>query len=1220
MRKALTIIVLFTTLMLRAQRTPEQLGGVYYAYPAPAKTEAVVVPDGYSLVGVSHYGRHGSRWLTSDARYEWVLHHFDDDSRLTRQGRRAKRLLQRVCDHARGHGGQLTPVGERQHGGIAARMTRRFPIFGAQTRVEARSSVSGRCRKSMEAFVGALGAVYPDMPIAMTTDSADMAWMSYDSPDEQLLKRETRAVLSVSPDGFLSRLFKDPAKISDGAKLLTEMFTIASDMQDVDGLGVSLYPFFTREEMQACYRQSCDKMWQQNGLSPASHGIPAQCAARLWGNIVQEADKALASRQPTVTLRFGHDTALYRLLALLGASPVADGGGANLCDIVPMAANLQTAFFRNGADSVAVGFWLNERPMRLAGADSCRLCVVPQSLPGDTLTLYSWTALKQRFSHYLVTQRWKDRVAAVNTMVGTDYAVTRSVGRYGKGSEEHGQTLPAVLEPHGMNFWTPQTRATERKCVAPYYYPDTLLQGFRASHWIVGGCTQDYGSFTLMPMTGRLRLKTEERATPFSHRGEVSHPHYYAVRLPREHLVAELTATARAALFRFTADSSGLVHVVVNPNSDYREGFVAVDSVHRLVYGYNPVHRIYQGWGESAGFAGWFVVQFPDSVATSSGVVANGRWAASGVVDTVAFVSFAVGAGESVVARAATSFTGLDGALRNLQAELPAADFLAMRLRLDSIWQRQLARIDVDDSSAARVAEFYGALYRASFLPRVMSDVDGLHPKFGSRGKVPFRLATQETHQLPPHLGQGQEVGLPSYYSDYSLWDVYRAELPLLTIIDPARMDDIMQSLVTKYEEGGWMPIFPCWNSYTAAMIGDHAAAAFADAWVKGVRGFDIGKAYAGVRKNAFESPKTEAEYKDGMGRRALKSYLRWGYIPLEDSVMEAFHTHEQVSRTLEYAYDDFCAAQLARAVGCDSDYSELMRRSGNWRNVINPRTGWADGRHAPAGRRSAGRAGRGGAWLGNTDLTHRLPFITEGTVMHYSFYVPHDIDGLVAAMGGRDRFIAKLDTLFGLTYKSPTPSPSPKWGGAENASGDDCVRSNDAAIRPSGSAIRPSDTSSPSPFGGEERGGAGGSEDRPVYYWHGNEPCHHIAYLYALVGQPWKTQWLVREILGSEYMDVPGGLSGNDDAGQMSAWYVFSSLGFYPVCPGRAEYVIGAPQFRRAQIGRLTIEADNAGPDCPFVGAVYWNGQPYHSPVITHDMITRGGTLRFVMARCPVR
>lgn len=729
-------------------------------------------------------------------------------------------------------------------------------------------------------------------------------------------------------------------------------------------------------------------------------------------------------------------------------------------------------------------------------------------------------------------ERWHRRVASINTMVGTDYAKTKSAGTYGKGSEEHGQTLPAVLAPHGMNFWTPQTRDTERKCIAPYYYADSLLQGFRASHWIVGGCTQDYGSFTLMPLTGQLRLLPEERASRFSHTDEVSHPYYYMVSLPDEHLTAELTASvytdgtgSRAAIFRFTASKDDTMHIVVNSNNDYDEGFVAIDTANNAIYGYNPVHRIYQGWGEKAGFSGYFVVQFQRPLEIN------------GFKDGIAYASFNVKDGEQILVRAATSFTSLEGAWKNLQAEMPSWDFDDTVLALEDVWQQQLAKIDIDDSDEDKISEFYGAMYRASFLPHVLSDVDGTHPKFAGGGNV--------------------KQAMP-YYDDFSMWDIYRAQLPLLTIIDPIRMGDAMQSLVAKYEEGGWMPIFPCWNSYTAAMIGDHAASAFADAWVKGIRGFDVNKTYEGIRKNAFESPSNYKEYKDGMGRRALKSYLLYGYIPIEDQVSEAFHDNEQVSRTLEYAYDDFCAAQLAKATDHDDDYKELMRRSNNWRNVFNPQTGWVDARHKPSKNKAAGK------FIGNKDLTNRKKFITEGTVMHYSFYVPHDIDGLITAMGGEEKFIAKLDTLFGFSADTWPPLSDKK---------------------------------------------------RKVNYWHGNEPCHHIAYLYALAGQPRKTEWLVHNIMETEYMNVPGGLSGNDDAGQMSAWYIFSALGFYPVCPGKPEYVIGVTQFRKVRVGGLTIETEGEG---QYVEQIKWNGQPYTSPTISHTMITEGGTLTFKMKPMP--
>lgn len=387
------------------------------------------------------------------------------------------------------------------------------------------------------------------------------------------------------------------------------------------------------------------------------------------------------------------------------------------------------------------------------------------------------------------------------------------------------------------------------------------------------------------------------------------------------------------------------------------------------------------------------------------------------------------------------------------------------------------------------------------------------------------------------------------------MWDIYRAQLPLLNIIDSDRTEQMMQSLTNMYSQGGWMPIFPCWNSYTSAMIGDHAASVVADAYVKGNRNFDVAVAYQGLRKNAFTSPKTFEEYKNGMGRRALKSYLKYGYIPMEDSVMEAFHTHEQVSRTLEYAYDDFCVAQLAKALGKTSDYQALMKRARNWRNVINPHTGWADGRY------------KSGRWLNNQDITGRVPFITEGAVIHYSFYVPHDVYGLMEAMGGRAAFVSKLDSLFGLSAFSLRES--------EVASG---------------------------------------------FYWHGNEPCHQTAYLYAWAGQPWKTQYIVHHVLNTEYLDVPGGLSGNDDAGQMSAWYIFSALGFYPVCPATPYYIIGAPSFKRAKIGHLTIEAPNVSDENIYIQSATWNGRPYTKTYITHDMIRQGGTLRFTMGAQPNR
>ena len=334
------------------------------------------------------------------------------------------------------------------------------------------------------------------------------------------------------------------------------------------------------------------------------------------------------------------------------------------------------------------------------------------------------------------------------------------------------------------------------------------------------------------------------------------------------------------------------------------------------------------------------------------------------------------------------------------------------------------------------------------------------------------------------------------------------------------------------------MPIFPCWNSYTAAMIGDHVASVVADAYVKGVRDFDVAKAYRGLRQNAFESPADPAEYRDGKGRRALESYLRYGYVPLEDTVPYAYHKREQVSRTLEYAYDDYALSVLADALGHKDDAKALRARSQNYRNVIDPATGYARGRYAD------------GSWQENFNPFTFNKAITEGAPCHYTWYVPHDRRGLIDAMGGRKEFAAKLDSMF--------------------------------------TAGR---------------------------YWHGNEPCHQVAWMLNDAGEPEKTRRYVRAIMDNEYHAVPGGLSGNDDAGQMSAWYVFAALGFYPVCPGTTEYSLGLPLFDRVDIAldngkTFTVKVNRRSPDDFKVKSMKLNGKTHKKLTIDHSDITSGSTL----------
>ena len=733
----------------------------------------------------------------------------------------------------------------------------------------------------------------------------------------------------------------------------------------------------------------------------------------------------------------------------------------------------------------------------------------------------------------------------VDTRVGTAASETRTAGLFGSGTEEYAHTLPAVLEPNGMNFWTPETcGATEAKGVCPYLYKEERLTGFRCSHWIVGGCTQDYGSFTLLP------TDSIADSSAFSHASEVATPAYYSVFLGDSGTKVEMTGRSRSAIFRLTYADPDSAYLVIAVNSDEGEGEIGMDEERKVIWGKNPVHRIYQGWGEPAGFSGWFVLQ------CNAGIEASGRIDSQRI-----WVKFKT-KGKTVLVKAASSFTSVDGAMINLESEIPHWDFEKTRQELETTWEKQLGKVEVQSDDEDEKAKFYTALYHASFLPHTINDADGAYPQFADGRTI------RNDNTL---VDFGLQLTMYDYYDDFSLWDTYRALHQLLTILAPQKSGEMMQSLVTKYKQGGWMPIFPCWNSYTAAMIGDHCASAIADAYVKGIRNFDAVKAYEGLRKNAFESPKTYEEYKNGMGRRALSSYLQHGYIPLEDSVKEAFHQNEQVSRTLEYAYDDYALAQMARTMidnpylkGIDrsamqQDYEALMKRSRNWRNVVDPKTGYVNGRHAD------------GRFVTETDtmflkepekhpdahllsITNFATFITEGTQCHYTWYVPHDVDGLVKAMGGKKEFERKLDEMF-------------------------------------------------------DRG----------YYWHGNEPCHQVAYLYDFIGKPWKTQRAVRHIMATEYLNSAGGLSGNDDAGQMSAWYIFSALGFYPVCPATVNYFLGSPVFPRVDIhlenGRtFTIIAENASPENIYVKSVKLNGLRHTLPYITHWDIMEGGTLRFEM------
>ena len=630
-----------------------------------------------------------------------------------------------------------------------------------------------------------------------------------------------------------------------------------------------------------------------------------------------------------------------------------------------------------------------------------------------------------------------------------------------------------------------------------------------------GSCTQDYGSATLMPFTtGRPDTLTVRPVSRFNHKNETAKPSYYSLILDSYNIVAELTGSVRSGMMRFTYPGKNSSLLFIRANSDEKEGSIIVNTGQKEIIIRNPVHRIYQGSGQPAGFSGWFVIRFDKPFETLDKLANNQQ------------IAISFGNQKTINVRIGTSFTSLENARMNLEKEIPDWDFDKLRKAAEDEWNKTLGKVRPGGGTENNLRKFYTALYHCYQLPRIASDVDGSYPGFAQDTLI--------------HKAIGFD-----YYDDFSMWDTYRALHPLLTILEPERTLHMVKSLVAKAEQGGWMPIFPAWSNYTAAMIGDHVSVMISDAYIKGINDFNTDNAYYYLRKNAFDQPANE-EYMDGKGRRALASYLKYGYIPLEDSVWDAFHKREQVSRTLEYAFDDYALAQFAKGIGKNDDYEILIKRSQNWRNVYDSQTGFVRGRYA------------GGNWIEPFDPFSKASFICEGTPFQYTWYVPHNIPGLISAMGGEKAFTGKLDSFF-----------------------------------------------------------KGGN------YWHGNEPGHQIPYLFTLAGEPYKTQEIVQSIIAEEYGTDPGGLSGNEDAGQMSAWLVFSMMGFYPVCPASDQYIITTPSFDEIKIflpggNFFLISAVSSKPGNKYIRVITRNGGIYPSRSLSHEDIVKGSRFTLQMTDSP--
>ncbi|HJR61581.1 MAG TPA: GH92 family glycosyl hydrolase [Vicinamibacterales bacterium] len=684
------------------------------------------------------------------------------------------------------------------------------------------------------------------------------------------------------------------------------------------------------------------------------------------------------------------------------------------------------------------------------------------------------------------------------------------------GTGGHGHTYPGPSLPFGMIQPGPDTRLTGWDGCSGYHYSDSRIFGFSHTH-LSGTGIPDYTDVLIMPATGEVRLNNGADGTPgysssFSHAEEVARPGYYAVTLRDHDIRVELTTTLRVGMHRYALPKGQPAHVVLD--LEHRDPLI--DASLEVVSDTEVAGvRRSRSWAQDQ--VVYFVIRFsrPFSPARPEGASARPEGRAYKR-------AFGFGRdGGTLLVKVGISAVSIEGARKNLDAEVPGWDFDGVRAAADQAWERELSKIHVQGGTPGQKVNFYTALYHAMLTPNVYMDVDGRY-----RGRD-FKV----------HKAEGF-----TYYSVFSLWDTFRALHPLLTLIDHERTRDFVQTFLRQYQEGGRLPVWELAANETDTMIGYHAVPVMADAIAKRIEGFDVDLAFAAMKHSADED------------RFGLAAYKRDGFI-------DASQAPEGVSRTLEYAYDDWTIAQVARRLGRTDDHERYLRRAQSWKHLFDPSTGFM-------------RARVEGFWATPFDPAEVNNHYTEANAWQYSFFVPHDLEGLMRLMGGPDALARKLDDLF---------SASSTTTGREQADITGLIGQ----------------------------------------YAHGNEPSHHMAYLYAYAGQPWKTQAMVRRILDTLYAPTPEGLSGNEDCGQMSAWYVFSALGFYPVAPGSTEYVIGTPLFESATItldhGRpFTIRALGVSADAGYIQRASLNGSAYDNAFLDHATLAAGGELVFEMGTQP--
>ncbi len=726
----------------------------------------------------------------------------------------------------------------------------------------------------------------------------------------------------------------------------------------------------------------------------------------------------------------------------------------------------------------------------------------------------------------------------VHPIIGTDY---------------HGHTFPGATLPGGMVQLSPDTGTEEWDWSSGYHYSDNSLMGFSHLHRSGMGAG-DWGDVLLMPTTGELKVVPGSKENPdegyrsrFSHDQEQASAGYYSVKLKDYSVLAELTVSERAGFHRYTFPKSDASHIIIDAGhgirTNYRRGseieIVSDTEIvgHRSSHGFVKHKEVY--------FCAKFSKPFKTYGTWNEDDIKTGSKKDEGKY-IGAFVNYTTSENEAIEVKVGISYTSIEQARRNLDTEIPGWNFDQIKNNARNTWGNALGKIEVQPPAGNsekynqdKLITFYTALYHSLLFPATFSDVDGKYVGLDKQ----IHTATGYT-----------------YRSDFSFWDTFRAEMPLLALVEPQRSIDVIKTLIAQYEQGGWLPTPQQFgNSYTNDMIGDHPAAVIVDALEKGINDFDVNKAYEAVRKNAMETPPSDHPSR---GRVGLDYYLEFGYLPYDK-------VRESVSRTLEYAYNDWCIAQFAKLLGKTDDYNLFLNRAKNYLNVMDPSTGLA----RPKDSKGKWLSPFNATFVGHGDQRH----YTEANAWQYTWFVPHDIQGLINFEGGREKFISKLDTLF--TMSSDVQETVSDVTGLIGQ------------------------------------------------YAHGNEPSHHTLYLYDYAGAPWKTQELARKVMDELYHSGPDGLCGNEDMGQMSAWYVLSSMGFYPVAPGQNVYAIGIPEFGKVIVHldkkyypaeKFTIETVNNSKENKYIQSAILNGTPLNKPWFTHDNIKGGSTLVFEMGPQP--